>query len=114
MTTKIGNTKLVYNRFNNYYKWQLRPDHLFSDKFYVTAEGYKTFDMFDDDIYIQDLINENQVSETFMEFLNQEIDEAFHDYQKNSDLSMRDRTEIVRSAIISKLNTLNLEEIIIK
>lgn len=47
MITKIGNTKLVYNRFNNYYKWQLRPDHLFSDKFYVTAEGYKTFDMFD-------------------------------------------------------------------
>ncbi len=114
MTTKIGNTKLVYNRFNNYYKWQLRPDHLFSDKFYVTVEGYKTFDIFDDDIYLQDLINENQVSETFMEFLNQEIDEAFHDYQENSDLSMRDRTEIVRSAIISKLNTLNLEEVIIK
>lgn len=88
-----------------YYKWQLRPDHLFSDKFYVTAEGYKTFDMFDDDIYLQDLINENQVSKTFMEFLNQEIDEAFHDYQENSDLSMRDRTEIVRSAIISKLTT---------
>ena len=70
--------------------------------------------MFDDDIYLQYLINENQVSETFMEFPNQEIDEAFYNFQKNSDLSMRDRTEIVRSAIINKLNTLNLEQIIIK
>lgn len=70
-------TQLVPQEQYEYYPKRLPDKYLNSNEIYMTQEAYRILEEFDDDCYLQDLLNDNQVSDGLALFLEEEIDKAF-------------------------------------
>ena len=89
------------------------PEHLlYSDDWYMTAEAYQVLLYFTDDDALQDLFNQNQLSDRAMEDIDLEIDRLFKLYSE-PDVFNSEALNTLRSYISQKLASLNLEEAII-
>ena len=102
----------LYQYHNNYYVWQLPEEYLYSEDYYMTAEAHQTFQDFQDDIMIQDLFNENQLSDGLMQDIDEKIDVVF---KKFGCLNQFNHTalEELRKFIAWKLSGIDLEEAVI-
>ena len=106
-------TQLKYQYHNNYYVWQLPEQYLYSEDCYMTKEAYQTLQDFEDDIMLQDLFNENQLSDGLMQEIDLKINIVFKDFGCPNQFN-HTALEELRTYISQKLKDLDLKEAIIR